>query len=247
MPPRGEVHVLETPQALAQAVADVFVSRAQDAIDARGEFFVALAGGTTPKGSYQLLAREPRRSAVAWDRVRIFFGDERSVGPDDDDSNYKMTREAFLDAVVPPHNVYRVRGEDDPVQAAADYAAVLLNLMGLEPRFDLIMLGMGADGHTASLFPGADPRTDDERLVREVWVEEKQTYRITLTPSVINAARHVLIATEGESKAAILREVLEGPHDPVARPVQIVAPSNGTLDWYVDRAAAAQLTPDTMQ
>lgn len=238
----GQLRVFETPDVLAAALADAFVEEASAAIQAHGAFFVALAGGTTPKNAYRLLAQEPRRSNVDWSHVFVYFGDERCVPPQSDDSNYKMAMDAFLRSVnVPPDHVHRMRGEDDPLQAARDYAELLIQSMGDLPQFDLVMLGMGPDGHTASLFPGTDPLTDNDRLVRAPYVEKFSTYRITVTPRVINNARHVIIATEGLPKAPALYAVREGPYDPALHPVQIVAPVNGRLSWFVDRAAAAEL------
>lgn len=240
----GELRIFPDPAAVAAAVADAFVDDGQEAIAERGAFFVSLAGGTTPKAAYELLAQEPRKSAVDWRYVHIYFGDERCVPPDNDESNYKMARETFLSRVpIPEQNVHRIQGEDDPLTAARDYAQLLVQTMGDMPRFDLIMLGMGPDGHTASLFPGIDPRTDEDRLVRAVYVEKLQSYRITLTPLALNNARHVLIATEGLAKAPALYAVREGPYDPAVHPIQIVAPAHGRLSWYVDQAAAAELSP----
>jgi 6-phosphogluconolactonase len=240
----GELRVFPDPATVAAAVADAFVDDARSAISERGAFFVALAGGTTPKAAYQLLAQEPRAGAVDWQHVQVYFGDERCVPPDHPDSNYKMAREAFLSRVpIPEQNVHRMQGEIDPLTAARDYAQLLMQTIGDLPQFDLIMLGMGPDGHTASLFPGTDPLVDNERLARAVYVEKLQTYRITLTPLVINNARHVLIATEGLPKAPALYAVRMGPYDPVQHPIQIVAPVHGRLSWYVDRAAAAELSP----
>lgn len=239
---KGEIAVFETPADLAAAVADAFVADAREAIAQRGAFNVALAGGTTPKAAYQLLAQEPRRSRVDWQRTHVFFGDERCVPPDSPDSNYRMASEALLNhAGIPAGNVHRMRGEDDPLQAAADYAALLVELLGDAPRFDLIMLGMGTDGHTASLFPGTDPHTDDEQLVRAPYVEKLSAQRITFTPAVLNGARHLLVATEGLAKAPALYAVLEGPYEPQVHPIQVLAPRDGRLSWYVDKAAAAEL------
>lgn len=238
----GDLQIFAEPDALAAALADAFVDDARNAIEQRGAFFVALAGGTTPKNAYHLLAQEPRRSEVDWNNVFVYFGDERSVPPESDQSNYKMAADAFLrDVNVPADHVHRMRGEADPPAAAREYAELLIQTMGDQPHFDLVLLGMGADGHTASLFPGTDPLTDDERLVRAVWVEKMSTHRITVTPLVINNARHVVIATEGDSKAPALYAVREGPYDPRTHPIQIVAPVNGRLSWFVDRAAAARL------
>jgi 6-phosphogluconolactonase len=239
---RGELQILDGADQLAAALAETFIEDANEAIAQRGAFFVALAGGTTPKNAYQLLAQEPRRSRIDWNHVFIYFGDERCVPPDNPESNYKMASDAFLRAVnLPGDHVHRMRGEEDPPKAAREYADLLLQTMGDRPRFDLVMLGMGADGHTASLFPGTDPFTDNERLVRAPYVEKFSTHRITITPLVINNAGHVVIATEGLPKAPALYAVREGPYEPSIHPIQAVAPSRGKLTWLVDRAAAAEL------
>lgn len=238
----GDLQIFETPDILAAALADAFVDDARTAIEQHGAFFVALAGGTTPKNAYALLAQQPRRERIDWNHVFVYFGDERCVPPESPDSNYRMATEAFLrDVNVPDDHVHRMRGEDDPLQAARDYAELLLQTMSDLPRFDLVMLGMGPDGHTASLFPGTDPLTDNDRLVRAPYVEKLSSHRITITPRVINNARHVIIATEGLPKAPALYAVREGPYEPQIHPIQIVAPTNGRLSWFVDRAAAAEL------
>ncbi|HEV3153481.1 MAG TPA: 6-phosphogluconolactonase [Candidatus Baltobacteraceae bacterium] len=237
-----DVAVLDGPQQVAEALADAFVSEARGAIEARGSFYASLSGGTTPKAAYGLLAQPPRRDTVDWNAVYIFFGDERCVPPDHPDSNYRMAKEAFLDSVgIPAGNVHRIRGEEEPSEAARRYAAEVAAALGGTPHFDFIMLGMGPDGHTASLFPGTDPLTDDDMLVRAVYVEKFSTHRITFTPRVINNARRVVIAVEGLPKAPALYAVLRGPYDPTLHPIQIVAPPAGRLTWLVDKAAAAEL------
>lgn len=196
-----------------------------------------------------MLAEEPLRSQICWKDVFVYFGDERCVPPGDEQSNYKMASDAFLRKVeIPTKNVHRMHGEEDPDAAAAEYAKILRDDLALRqapddatPRLDLIMLGMGADGHTASLFPGTDPLTDDDALVRAPYVDKLGTRRLTITPRVINAARHVAIATEGLPKAPALATVLEGPYDPTRYPIQIVSPANGRLTWFVDADAAADL------
>ena len=243
--PERNLVVVEDDVALARAVARSFVDKANAAIGARGGFFVALAGGSTPKAAYALLAAE-YRDALAWDAVRFFFGDERCVPPDSDESNYKMAHTAMLAPLgIRDEHVHRLRGEDEPARAAREYAQLLIRdvppILG-PPAFDLVMLGMGPDGHTASLFPGTDPLTDDAALVRAPFVEKFGTYRITLTPHVINAARDVEVATAGPGKAAALAAVLEGPYNPLLFPIQILNPAPGRLTWLVDRAAATKLT-----
>jgi len=231
--------------ALAQAVAEHVVSTAARAIAARGTFALALAGGTTPKAAYALLAVEPLRSAVDWPQVRFFFGDERCVPPDDEQSNYKSANDGLFSPLgIAATQIFRMRGEDEPAAAARAYAALLREELGELPAFDSVMLGMGPDGHTASLFPGSDPTEDDTALVRAPFVAKFQTYRVTLTPSVLNAARDVAFATSGSAKAEALRAVLEGPNEPTRYPAQIVIPREGVLTWYVDAAAAALLTRD---
>jgi 6-phosphogluconolactonase len=241
--PRGELRVCDTSQTVAEALADLFVSDARAAIRQRSAFFVALAGGSTPKATYALLAGADRRDAIEWHDAFIYFGDERCVPPESDESNYKMALDTLLSKVpIPPQNVHRMRGEDDPARAARAYAQVLIQTMGDAPRFDLILLGMGEDGHTASLFPQTDPTAGEEELVRAVYVEKLGAYRLTLTPRVINNSRHVAIAVEGAAKAPALHAVREGPYDPFKYPVQIVAPHDGKVTWLADKGAAAALT-----
>ncbi len=238
----GDLEVFSDAAAVAGAVADLFVDAACAAFAERGTFHVALSGGNTPRAAYELLAKLPRSGDVSWSDVFVYFGDERCVPPDDEQSNYRMARLAFLDAVpIPPANVHRMRGEIDPAEAARDYAAVLRTDLGDLPSFDLTLLGLGPDGHTASLFPGSPPDADDDALVRAVYSSSSAMWRITITPKVINASRTVAFAVEGVAKAAILQAVLEGPRDPIARPSQIVAPSPGRLLWLVDDAATGML------
>jgi 6-phosphogluconolactonase len=234
--------ILPNAEAVARAVADLFVDVGLAAMAERGSFRVALSGGNTPRAAYELLAQESPAEQLSWSDVFIYFGDERCVPPDDEQSNYRMARKAFLDAVpIPPANVHRIRGEIDPATAAADYATVLRTDLGDPPRFDLVLLGLGPDGHTASLFPGAPPNTDDDALVRAVYSESQAMWRVTITPKVINAARTVAFAVEGVQKTAILATILEGPRDPVKYPAQIVAPESGRLLWLVDDLAAGML------
>jgi 6-phosphogluconolactonase len=229
--------------ALAAALADHVVALAEPAIADRGWFAIALAGGTTPKAAYALLAAAPRREVVDWAKVRFFFGDERCVPPGDPESNFRMAHEAMLGPLgISAAQIFRMRGEDEPQAAARAYAAVLREELGDEPAFDAVLLGLGPDGHTASLFPGSDPLEDDAALVRAPYVAKFSTFRITLTPRAINGARDVAFATGGAAKAEALAAVLEGPYQPLSYPAQIVAPRAGKLTWFVDRAAAARLT-----
>ena len=235
------ITVLADPGELAAQAADHFIELASAALAVRATVAVALAGGSTPRAMNALLAAEPRRGRLDWRRVRFFFGDERCVPPDHADSNYRMTRETLFDPLsIPAANVERIRGEDVPHAAAAAYGARLEALLGESPVFDLVYLGMGPDGHTASLFPGTIATLDARALAIANFVPKFDTYRITVTPRVINAARHVTITAAGAEKAAALAAVINGPRDPNLYPAQLVAPQAGELHWLVDAAAAAQ-------
>ena len=238
----GSVQIFSDAAAVAGALAETFVDVGQAAMTDRGAFRVALSGGNTPRAAYQLLAQPPRAEMLSWSDVFVYFGDERCVPPGDEQSNYLMARKTFLDAVPIPHaNVHRIRGEIDPATAAAEYAEILRTDLGDPPVFDLVLLGLGPDGHTASLFPGTPPQTDENALVRAVYAESQAMWRVTITPTVINAARRVVFAVEGSGKAAILATVLEGERDPTKYPAQIVDPTSGRLTWLIDTLAAGML------
>ncbi len=238
------VIVLSDAAALAAAAANHVVEVLRAALTQRDVAHVALAGGSTPRAVNALLVAPPRRSKVDWGRVVFWFGDERCVPPDDDESNYKMNRETLLDPLgIARSRVHRMRGEDDPTAAAADYDAVLQRELGDAPRLDLILLGMGPDGHTASLFPDTSTPLDRYKHCIAHYVPHLDRWRMTLTPRAINAAHHVAITAGGAEKADALRAVLEGPQHPNIYPAQLVAPKGGELHWFVDAAAAAKLTP----
>jgi 6-phosphogluconolactonase len=241
---RADVAVLPSAAALADAAAGRFVAAAADAINSRGQFTVALSGGSTPRDTYRRLATEALVSKVMWSRVQVLWGDERCVPPDHVESNYRMVRERLLDRVpVPAANVHRIHGEDDPATAAEAYEATLRALLPTPARIDLVLLGLGEDGHTASLFPGSAAVHEQTRWVMAAHAPAASMWRITLTPAVINAAVEVLFLVSGGAKAGILRRVLEGPRRPEELPAQAIAPSNGRVRWCVDAAAAADLTP----
>lgn len=212
---------------------------------------VALAGGSTPRGLYQLLIHPPYDSQIDWERIRIFFGDERQVPPEHQDSNFLMAQEALLSHVpIPPEQVFRIEGERPPEEAAMRYENMLREQFGVStgqvPRFDLILLGMGADGHTASLFPGTSAVRESQKLVAAPWVEKLQTHRVTFTPPVLNAAKHVMFLVSGNDKAMALQEVLEGLGDPDRYPAQVVQPKEGQVLWLVDADAASHLSKKTL-
>jgi len=245
------VEVAADPAALMEAGASAFVAAARTAIDAHGRFVTALSGGSTPRALFELLATERFASCVDWSRVHVCWGDERAVPPDAAASNYRMAREALLDRVpIPASHVHRMRSEDSPQDAAEAYEGVLRSLFAtpvgpprFEPgaRFDLVLLGMGDNGHTASLFPGLHAVREAERWVVAEFVAEVDMWRITLTPIVLNAAAEVVFLLAGADKAAMLHRVLDGAVCPDELPAQIVAPSHGRLRWFVDAEAAARL------
>ncbi|MGB3682470.1 MAG: 6-phosphogluconolactonase [Rubrobacteraceae bacterium] len=236
-----KVRVYENKQELAEAAAKDFIDRANAAIEEKGYFAVALAGGSTPEAAYELLASEPA-DEIDWSNVHVFFGDERSVPPDDEDSNYRMAREALLDHVS-VGSVHRMKGELLPDEAATQYEEELREFFGTPggpPKFDLIQLGIGDDGHTASLFPNTPALEVTDRWVAHNPVAKLETVRITLTIPVINAAKAVSFLVAGEGKAEALKEVLEGDADPYFYPSKFVQPT-GELNWMVDREAAENL------
>jgi 6-phosphogluconolactonase len=241
----NDVQVFPDPDHLARAAAGLFTDRAQTAVAARGRFVVALSGGSTPTALYKLLATNEFSSQTDWKRIHVFWGDERCVPPDHPDSNYRLARQTLLDHVpIPAQNVHRVRGELEPAAAADEYAQEVRRFFGdapAGPRFDLIFLGMGDNGHTASLFPGSPIVRETSRWVMACYVGILQAWRVTLTPVVINAAAEVVFLVSGEGKARTLRQVLAKPHRPDILPAQVVRPANGRLTWMVDAAAASQL------
>lgn len=245
---RAEVRVLPDAPALARAAADEFIRAAWEAISARGRFTVALSGGSTPKAMFTLLASDHAAgtSVLPWDKIQIFFGDERHVPPDHADSNFRMASENLLSKVpIPAANVHRIEGERDAADAAARYEAKLRDVLsakaGAAPRFDLVMLGMGTDGHTASLFPRSSALKETLALVRATWVEKFHSHRITFTFPLINAAARVMFAAGGADKTAMLRHVLRGDPSGETYPAQQIRPANGCLVWLVDEAAAGAL------
>ena len=240
-----DLRVLPDGAELAHAAAEEFSRHASEAIRARGRFSVALSGGSTPRRLFTLLAdpAQPFRDRIDWRAVHLFWGDERHVPPDHPESNFRMTRETLLDAVgIPPDNIHRMRGEEpDAERAAALYEDELRAFFSGEPRFDCVLLGLGADAHTASLFPGTAAVRERERWVVALWIEKLAAFRITLTPAVFDRAAAVIFLVQGEEKAEALRAVLEGERDPDRFPAQAVLPHAGELLWLVDRGAASGL------
>ncbi len=234
-----EVKVVADLDQIAKTAAEYIIEQVRKTDN---RFSIALSGGSTPKSLFQVLAKPAYRDRIDWSKVHVFWGDERCVPPDDPDSNYHMTRETLLDHIpLLPDQIHRIRGEADPADAAAEYEKLLKTFFATnEPRFDVILLGMGDDGHTASLTPNTPALNETERWVVPTYYEAKQNWRVTFTAPVINAAANVVFLVSGSGKAERLRQVLLGPYQPHQLPSQLVKPTNGNLIWLVDQAAAAQ-------
>ena len=250
MPKNAEIRVFANSQAVAQAAADEFVKIARDAVQRNGRFSVALSGGSTPRTLYSLLAERTQNKIgpeIPWSQIHLFFGDERHVPPDHTDSNYRMANEAVIAKVpIPEANVHRVHTENpDAAAAAQDYDHTLSQVFSLSgselPRFDLILLGMGPDGHTASLFPGTSGVQELSKRVIANWVPKFNSFRVTFTRPVLNNAAEVMLLIGGADKAQPLAEVM-GAGDPNTYPVKYVQPVNGKFLWLLDEAAASKLT-----
>jgi 6-phosphogluconolactonase len=247
---KREVRILKDGPAIARLTADKFVDLAQAAVKERGAFSVALAGGSTPKLLYSLLASDSvLRAEVPWDKIHLFFGDERHVGPEDAQSNFKMASETMISkAPIKPEQVHRMKGEyPDAEKAAREYEQELRAHFGLKetelPRFDLVLVGMGDEGHCLSLFPGTKalhPATG--RIVVSNWVGKLFTQRISITAPVANNAANILFTVTGKEKALALKGVLEGPYEPEQLPSQLLQPTNGNLLWLVDETAGSMLS-----
>ena len=240
------IQVCRNREDLFQQAASLFVRLAREAASAQGRFNVALSGGSTPRGVFKLLTEDEVRERIPWSHVHIFWGDERCVASTHPESNYRMAEETLLTRVpIPSENVHRIPAERAPEQAASDYEQTLREALALSkdelPRFDLVFLGMGPDGHTASLFPETAGLKETKRLVISHYVEKLKVSRITLAPFVLNNAAHVVFLVCGADKASTLKDVLQGPHQPDFLPAQLIRPVNGTLLWLVDQDAAGLL------
>jgi 6-phosphogluconolactonase len=245
------IEILPDVSAIAQKAAALYVDAAQQAARERGVFRVAMAGGSTPKALHAVLTSERYRLQLPWDKMQIFFGDERHVPPDHADSNFRMVSETFVcKSPLKPEQVFRIKAElQDTEKAALDYEQTLRTQFALKPgelpRFDLVLLGMGNEGHTLSLFPGTTALRDNGRLVVRTWVGKLYTERITCTAPVANNSAAVLFMIAGADKAPALKAVLEGPYEPDQLPSQLIKPANGRLFFLVDSAAGGMLSKDS--
>ncbi len=240
-----QIRVYPSRNAVARAAAAQFVSAAERAITTQGRFTVALSGGSTPHDMFRLLVDEDA-TTIDWARTQVFWGDERCVPLKDSENNAHGARQALLDHVqIPVNNIHRIQTDLAPEAAADNYEQTLRSFFGSrgldQPRFDLLMLGMGSEGHTASLFPGSSALYEQERWVVPTYVEKLESWRVTLTPVALNAATKVLFLVAGEEKAPVLKHVLNEYKQPYLYPAQIIDPPQGDVLWIVDEAAASQL------
>jgi 6-phosphogluconolactonase len=238
------IRIYPNQESLSLGAARLFVRQAGLAVKAHSRFSVALSGGRTPQRTYELLAQLPFRDQVAWSQTHVFWGDERCVPPKDPRSNARMARLLLLEQVpIPRHQIHPIFCARSPKEAAQDYEDLLRSFFGEgPPRLDLIFLGLGEDGHTASLFPQTPVLKEGKRWAAEIYLPQQDLYRVTLTPHIINHAAVVAFLVAGPTKASILKEVLEGSRHPHRYPGQFIHPSGGRLQWLVDKEAASQLS-----
>jgi 6-phosphogluconolactonase len=230
-------------ESLSQAAAGLFARLAADAVNTRGRFSVALSGGSTPRRTYEILAQPPFREQVPWGRTHVFWGDERCVDPSDPRSNARLARAALLDHVpLPRTQIHPFLCHPSPAAGAREYEILLRDFFGGgTPRLDLVLLGLGDNGHTASLFPYDPALEEQERWTAAVYIPGEALHRVTFTPTLINRAAVVAFLVAGTAKAGVLREVIQKPRDPRRLPAQLVSPEDGELYWLVDLGAAGQL------
>ena len=229
---------------LSAAAAELFVSKACEAVEKRGRCNAVLAGGETPRRMYELLAGKPYSEALPWDKIHVYWGDERCVSSTNNLSNQFMARQSLLDHVsIPESNIHPIVYESSPSMAAEEYEKILRSTFkGQEPQFDVVLLGMGDNGHTASLFPDTDALEIQDHWVSEVYVAEQKRYRVTLTAPILNQATSIIFLVAGSAKAHVIKEVIEGSRDCKRLPAQLIKPINGQLYWLLDQEAAALLT-----
>jgi 6-phosphogluconolactonase len=242
-----DIRIFKTESELSQAAARLVIAAAQGAVALNGRFLIALSGGSTPNGMFHLLSQPPHTERMPWTQTHVFWGDERLVPPDDPGSNYGQASDILLRHVpIPAANIHRVLGEADSATAVADYTTQLRQLAKPDrtwPRFDLAIMGLGSDGHTASLFPGSIPaaETTDPVMAVTANYDGRPAHRITLTPLVFNDARHILFMLTGANKADAVTAVVRGPQQPEKWPAQRICPHDGQITWLLDEAAAPQL------
>ena len=248
-----KIQIFADTEAMSRSAADALAEHIWASLQTCDVYSIALSGGSTPRRLYELLADDPQlRGQLPWDRIHFFWGDERHVPPDHPESNYHMALDALLSRIpIPPDNIHRIHAENpDADKAAADYAREIRRFFkivtGKMPCFNCILLGMGSDGHTASLFPGSPALAEQKSLVMANWVDKFQSFRITLTVPVINSADLILLLVSGGQKADTLKAVLAGDQPPDRYPVQRIQPKQGRMLWFLDRPAARRLELDRL-
>jgi 6-phosphogluconolactonase len=238
-----KVNVFNTTEKIIEALAKLIIEIGKKAILDKNQFTFVLSGGNSPKKLFQLLASADYRNQLDYSKVFFFFGDERYVPHNHQDSNYLMAKEAMLDALsIPEHRVFKVDTSLDPATAAQDYERHICEFFNDEPVFDFILLGLGDDAHTASIFPNTSLIWIDEEMVKEVYLEDKQVHRISFTAPLINKANHVAFLTFGDNKAEAIQAVFEEVKDYNKYPAQLINPESGNLHWFVDEAAVSKLS-----
>lgn len=238
------ISILASYETLSHAAAEMFVESAQSAVNKDGYFSIAFSGGHTPQRMYEILAQKDIRDKIPWDKTFVFWGDERCVPPDHPSSNQLMLRRLLLAHVnIPEQNVFPISGNLPPGEAAQEYETILHKFFtNRHPGLDLVLLGLGENGHTASLFPGTPALNETQRWATDVYVAELKMHRVTLTAPFINLAKKIVFLVSGRSKALVLKEVREGPADPVRLPAQLIKPVEGELVWLVDQEAGSMIT-----
>lgn len=246
---KQKIQIVADAEAMCRAAAETLLRHIVETLQTKDVYSIALSGGSTPRKLYALMADDTELGRqMPWERIHFFWGDERPVPPDHPDSNYRMAYAAMLShAPIPPANIHRIRAENpDASKTAKEYARDMRRFFGITngelPRFNCVLLGMGSDGHTASLFPGSPAIGEEKRLVMANWVEKFNAYRITLTVPVFNNADLILFLVSGGEKAGALKAILEGDKEPDRYPAKLIQPSGGALIWFLDRFAASSLT-----
>lgn len=237
-----QTRIFQTPDALSEAAANFILQLANEAIEARGRFSLVLSGGNTPQQLFARLASAPYNERMPWKKIFVFWGDERCVPLNNKDNNAFIAISILLDKVnISAENIFRIPVNLPPAEAANEYEKTIRSFFGAQPpHFDLILLGLGENGHTASLFPNTAVLDEKHKLVSEVYVEELSMYRVTMTAPLINMGRNILFLVAGEGKAAIVQTVMYSSYDPHKYPAQLIQPINGMLYWFLDEKASSK-------
>lgn len=238
------IKVFENVDELSRNAADLIVDIANRSIEKKDSFTLVLSGGSSPKIIYMLLSQPPFSERITWNKTYLFWGDERFVPENDPQNNYNMTREILLKKIpIPGDHIFPIPTSGDPKDCASEYEKTIYNFFNTaNPSFDLILLGLGDNGHTASLFPYTDVLNEEKRLVKEVYVKALDMYRITMTAPIINKAESILFIIFGREKAEAVQNIIEGKYDPQSLPAQLIKPVDGTIRWFLDKEAASKLS-----